>query len=88
MYTTSIWYQSEVLDGRECEWHSRDDCPKLTKLLRLGDQNGRSSDSGTQGEVVQCHARGQDSLHENHTYELMELPDGKKALRYEWVYTN
>jgi transposase InsO family protein len=27
-----------------------------------------------------------DSLHENHTYELMELPDGKKALRNKWVY--
>ena len=27
-----------------------------------------------------------DSLHENHTYELMELPQGKKALRNKWVY--
>ena len=27
-----------------------------------------------------------DSLHENLTYELMELPDGKKALRNKWVY--
>ena len=26
------------------------------------------------------------SLHENHTYELMELPEGKKALRNKWVY--
>ena len=26
------------------------------------------------------------SLHENHTYELMELPEGKKALRKKWVY--
>ena len=27
-----------------------------------------------------------DSLHENHTYELVELPKGKKALRNKWVY--
>ena len=27
-----------------------------------------------------------DSLHENHTYDLMELPNGKKALRNKWVY--
>ena len=27
-----------------------------------------------------------DSLHENHTYELMEFPEGKKALRNKWVY--
>ena len=27
-----------------------------------------------------------DSLHENHTYELMELHEGKKALRNKWVY--
>ena len=26
-----------------------------------------------------------DSLHENHTYELTELPKGKKALWNEWV---
>ena len=27
-----------------------------------------------------------DSLHENHTYELMELPKGEKALINKWVY--
>ena len=27
-----------------------------------------------------------DSLHENHTYELIELPRGKKALRNKWVF--
>ena len=27
-----------------------------------------------------------DSLHENHTYELVELPKGKRALRNKWVY--
>ena len=27
-----------------------------------------------------------DSLHENHTYELVELPKGKKALKNKWVY--
>ena len=27
-----------------------------------------------------------DSLHENYTYELMELPEGNKALRNKWVY--
>ena len=26
------------------------------------------------------------SLHEDHTYELTELPKGKKALRNKWVY--
>ena len=27
-----------------------------------------------------------DSLHENHTYELMELPKGKREHRNKWVY--
>ena len=27
-----------------------------------------------------------DSLHENHTYELVELPKGKRALWNKWVY--
>ena len=27
-----------------------------------------------------------DFLHENHTYELVELPKGKRALRNKWVY--
>ena len=27
-----------------------------------------------------------DSLHENHTYELVELPKGKTTLRNKWVY--
>ena len=27
-----------------------------------------------------------DSQHENHTYELTELPKGKRALRNKWVY--
>ena len=27
-----------------------------------------------------------DSLHENHTYELVELPKGKRELRNKWVY--
>ena len=27
-----------------------------------------------------------DSLHENHIYELVELPKGKRALRNKWVY--
>ena len=27
-----------------------------------------------------------DSLHENHTYELMELLEGKKALRNKWIH--
>ena len=27
-----------------------------------------------------------DSLHENYTYELMELPEGKKELRNKWNY--
>ena len=27
-----------------------------------------------------------DSLHENHTYELTEMPKGKRALRNKWVY--
>ena len=26
------------------------------------------------------------SLHENHTYDLVELPKGRKALRNKWVY--
>ena len=26
------------------------------------------------------------SMHENHTYKLPELPKGKKALRNNWVY--
>ena len=26
------------------------------------------------------------SLHENHTYKLIELPRGKKALRNKWVF--
>ena len=26
------------------------------------------------------------SLHENHTYKLIELPRGKKALRNKWAY--
>ena len=29
---------------------------------------------------------GMDSLHENHTYELVELPKGKRALRNKGVY--
>ena len=27
-----------------------------------------------------------DSLDENHTYELMELPKGENALRNKWFY--
>ena len=27
-----------------------------------------------------------DSLYENHTYELVELPKGKRALQNKWVY--
>ena len=27
-----------------------------------------------------------DSLHENHMYELVELPKGNRALRNKWVY--
>ena len=27
-----------------------------------------------------------DSLHENYTYEMMELAEGKKAFRSKWVY--
>ena len=27
-----------------------------------------------------------DSLHENYTYDLVELPKGKRALRNKWVY--
>ena len=27
-----------------------------------------------------------DSLHEKHTYELTELPQGKRVLRNKWVY--
>ena len=27
-----------------------------------------------------------DSVHETHTYELVELPKGKRALRNTWVY--
>ena len=27
-----------------------------------------------------------DSLHENHTYELTELPKGNRVLRNKWVY--
>ena len=27
-----------------------------------------------------------DFLHENHTYEFIELPKGKKALQNKWVY--
>ena len=26
------------------------------------------------------------SLHENHTYDLVELPKGRKALKNKWVY--
>ena len=26
------------------------------------------------------------SLHENHTYDLMELPKGRKTWRNKWVY--
>ena len=28
----------------------------------------------------------QDSLHENYTYDLIELPKGKRALKNKWVY--
>ena len=27
-----------------------------------------------------------DSLHENYTYDLVELPKGNRALRNKWVY--
>ena len=27
-----------------------------------------------------------DSLEKNHTYELVELPKGKKALKNKWVF--
>ena len=27
-----------------------------------------------------------DSLHQNHTYELVKLPKAKKALKNKWVY--
>ena len=27
-----------------------------------------------------------DSLHRNHTYELVKLPKGKKILKNKWVY--
>ena len=27
-----------------------------------------------------------DSLYENHTYEITELPKGKRVLRNKWVY--
>lgn len=27
-----------------------------------------------------------DALHKNHTYELVKLPKGKKALKNKWVY--
>ena len=27
-----------------------------------------------------------DSLHTNHTYELVKLPKGKKVLKNKWVY--
>ena len=27
-----------------------------------------------------------DSMHENQTYELTELPKGKRVLRNKWVY--
>ena len=26
------------------------------------------------------------SLHENHTYDLVKLPQGKKAFKNKWVY--
>ena len=26
------------------------------------------------------------SLHENHTYDFVKLPQGKKALKTKWVY--
>ena len=26
------------------------------------------------------------ALHENHTYELIELPKGKKVLRNKWIF--
>ena len=34
----SNWYQRDrCKDGRRCEWFSRNDCPELTRLLRMED---------------------------------------------------
>lgn len=29
-----------------------------------------------------------ESLHNNHTWDLMKLPKGKRAIGYKWVYRN
>ena len=37
-------------------------------------------------EWVKAMQEDMKSLHENHTYDLVELPKGRKALRNKWVY--
>ncbi|KAL6208160.1 hypothetical protein ACLB2K_019111 [Fragaria x ananassa] len=38
------------------------------------------------GDWLEAMQEEMQSLHENQTYELVELPKGKRALRNKWVY--
>jgi len=38
------------------------------------------------GEWIKVMEEEMSSLHENHTYDLVKLPKGRKALKNEWVY--
>ena len=36
--------------------------------------------------MEKSHAKDMQSLHENNTYELVELPKRRRALKNKWVY--
>ena len=38
------------------------------------------------GEWIKVMEEKMNSLHENHTYDLVELPKGRKSLKNKWVY--
>lgn len=38
------------------------------------------------GEWIKAMEEEMSFLHENHTYDLMELPTGRKALKNKWVH--
>jgi hypothetical protein len=44
----------------------------------MKDENKKEWNKAMQEEI--------DSLHKNHTYELVKLPKGKKVLKNKWVY--